>query len=140
MSLTFIAASLPPLPLSPPSLAPSLLPLPSSFPPSLPPQLAEEAGVPPGVFNVVTSSAQSAPSVGITLSTSPLVSNISFTGSTAVGRVSYHTIPQLYTIFHTTAVYHIPYHSCIPYSIPQLLGGLWPVHTLSVKIYIECNA
>lgn len=47
--------------------------------------LAEEAGIPAGVFNVVTAS-KPAP-VGTALTSSPLVRKISFTGSTRVGKV-----------------------------------------------------
>jgi succinate-semialdehyde dehydrogenase/glutarate-semialdehyde dehydrogenase len=47
--------------------------------------LAEEAGVPPGVFNVVTTE-DPAP-VGTELATNPLVRKLSFTGSTAVGKL-----------------------------------------------------
>jgi len=45
--------------------------------------LAERAGVPAGVFSVITGSAGE---VGTTLATSPLVKKLSFTGSTEVGR------------------------------------------------------
>ncbi len=45
--------------------------------------LAEKAGVPKGVFNVITGSARS---IGGALSASPIVRKISFTGSTEVGR------------------------------------------------------
>ncbi|MEM7161870.1 MAG: NAD-dependent succinate-semialdehyde dehydrogenase [Bacteroidota bacterium] len=48
-------------------------------------QLAEEAGFPPGVFNVVTSNRPS--EVGLELTTNSLVKKISFTGSTAVGKL-----------------------------------------------------
>lgn len=47
--------------------------------------LAEEAGLPPGVLNIVTSS-DPAP-VGKALTDSPLVRKISFTGSTRVGKI-----------------------------------------------------
>lgn len=47
--------------------------------------LAEEAGVPEGVFNVMTTS--NAASVGLELTTNPLVRKLSFTGSTEVGRL-----------------------------------------------------
>ncbi|KAK3102046.1 hypothetical protein FSP39_008358 [Pinctada imbricata] len=50
-------------------------------------KLAEEAGLPKGVLNVVTSSRTNAPEVGKVLCKSPLVSAISFTGSTAVGKI-----------------------------------------------------
>ncbi|MCW1244131.1 aldehyde dehydrogenase family protein [Pseudomonas sp. SAICEU22] len=46
-------------------------------------ELAVEAGIPPGVFNVVTGGGAS---VGGVLTTHPLVSKVSFTGSTAVGK------------------------------------------------------
>ena len=46
-------------------------------------QVLEEAGVPPGVVNLVTGGAD----VGTLLSTHPDVSVVSFTGSTAVGRL-----------------------------------------------------
>ena len=46
--------------------------------------LAEEAGVPEGVFNVVTGEAKV---IGATLSEHPAVRKLSFTGSTEVGRV-----------------------------------------------------
>ena len=46
----------------------------------------EEAGVPPGVFNVFTCSRQRVAEVGDELIDNPLVKGISFTGSTAVGR------------------------------------------------------
>ncbi|MEC3911416.1 NAD-dependent succinate-semialdehyde dehydrogenase [Sphingobium sp. CR2-8] len=45
--------------------------------------LAEEAGVPKGVFNVLTGSARA---IGGALTASPVVRKISFTGSTEVGR------------------------------------------------------
>ncbi len=47
--------------------------------------LAEEAGFPPGVFNVVTCKNPSA--VGEEMTTNPLVKKISFTGSTRVGKL-----------------------------------------------------
>ena len=46
--------------------------------------LAEEAGLPPGVFNIVTTTQSRA--VGEVLTESPLVRKFSFTGSTAVGK------------------------------------------------------
>ncbi|MBY8821665.1 NAD-dependent succinate-semialdehyde dehydrogenase [Sphingomonas colocasiae] len=46
--------------------------------------LGEEAGVPPGVFNIVTGDA---PAIGSVLTTSPVVRKLSFTGSTATGRL-----------------------------------------------------
>lgn len=49
-------------------------------------QLAEQAGIPAGVINVVTASRAHAAEVGAVLCESPLVSKISFTGSTATGK------------------------------------------------------
>ena len=46
--------------------------------------LAEEAGIPKGVFNVVTGSAKE---IGFELSTNPIVRKLSFTGSTEVGKI-----------------------------------------------------
>lgn len=50
-------------------------------------QLGEEAGVPPGVFNIIPCSRSNASSVGKALCESPLVAKISFTGSSAVGKI-----------------------------------------------------
>jgi len=50
-------------------------------------QLALEAGVPEGVFNVVTGAAEQAPGIGRVLCDSPVVRHLSFTGSTEVGRI-----------------------------------------------------
>ncbi|CAH1785047.1 unnamed protein product [Owenia fusiformis] len=50
-------------------------------------ELAEEAGVPPGVLNVVTCSRENAPSVGKVMCEHPLVGAVSFTGSTDVGKI-----------------------------------------------------
>ena len=49
-------------------------------------EILEEAGIPKGVFNVVTCSRDSVGEVGDELIENPLVKAISFTGSTAVGR------------------------------------------------------
>jgi succinate-semialdehyde dehydrogenase/glutarate-semialdehyde dehydrogenase len=48
-------------------------------------RLAEEAGIPKGVFNVVTT--MDGPGVGIELTTNPKVRKVSFTGSTEVGKI-----------------------------------------------------
>ncbi len=48
-------------------------------------EILEEAGVPPGVFNVVTCSRDNVAEVGDELISNPAVHGISFTGSTAVG-------------------------------------------------------
>lgn len=48
-------------------------------------QLADEAGFPPGVVNLVTTSEPAA--VGSVLTSSPLVRKVSFTGSTEVGKL-----------------------------------------------------
>ncbi|KAL5015341.1 hypothetical protein ScPMuIL_009611 [Solemya velum] len=50
-------------------------------------ELAEAAGLPAGVLNVVTCSRDNAPSVGKVLCKDPLVSAISFTGSTVTGKI-----------------------------------------------------
>ncbi|WP_432696715.1 NAD-dependent succinate-semialdehyde dehydrogenase [Marinobacterium sp. YM272] len=50
--------------------------------------LAEEAGFPPGVINIVTTA--DPVSVGDTLTSHPLVSKVSFTGSTPVGKHILH--------------------------------------------------
>lgn len=50
-------------------------------------QLAQEAGVPAGVLNVVTCSRDNAATVGKELCENTLVSKISFTGSTFVGKI-----------------------------------------------------
>ena len=47
--------------------------------------LAEEAGIPPGVVNIVAG--KKATDIGKVLCESPLVAKISFTGSTNVGKV-----------------------------------------------------
>ncbi len=49
--------------------------------------LAEEAGFPPGVFNIVTGDIRNAPEIGLALCESPIVRKVSFTGSTEVGRL-----------------------------------------------------
>ena len=49
-------------------------------------EVLEEAGVPPGVFNVVTSSRDRVAEMGDELVDNPLVKGVAFTGSTAVGR------------------------------------------------------
>ncbi len=48
-------------------------------------ELARRAGVPDGVFSVVTSS--SGPKVGDEMTSNPIVRKLSFTGSTAVGKI-----------------------------------------------------
>ena len=47
-------------------------------------ELAERAGIPPGVFNVVTGDARA---IGSEMCASPTVRKLSFTGSTEVGRI-----------------------------------------------------
>lgn len=49
-------------------------------------EIMEEAGIPPGVFNVITCSRESVAEVGDELVDNPSVKGIAFTGSTAVGR------------------------------------------------------
>uniref|UniRef100_A0A087YAD0 Succinate-semialdehyde dehydrogenase n=2 Tax=Poecilia TaxID=8080 RepID=A0A087YAD0_POEFO len=50
-------------------------------------ELAQQAGVPPGVVNVVPCSREKMTAVGRVLCSDPLVAKISFTGSTATGKV-----------------------------------------------------
>ncbi|XP_020362238.1 succinate-semialdehyde dehydrogenase, mitochondrial-like isoform X1 [Oncorhynchus kisutch] len=50
-------------------------------------ELASQAGIPAGVFNVVPCSREKTPSVGTVLCTDPLVGKVSFTGSTATGKI-----------------------------------------------------
>ncbi|MGE8320526.1 MAG: NAD-dependent succinate-semialdehyde dehydrogenase [Comamonas sp.] len=49
--------------------------------------LAQQAGVPAGVFSVVTGDAASSIEIGAELTASPVVRKLSFTGSTEVGRI-----------------------------------------------------
>ena len=49
--------------------------------------LAEEAGIPPGVFSIVTGDAEDAPAIGTEMTSNPLVRKLGFTGSTAVGKL-----------------------------------------------------
>ena len=49
--------------------------------------LAEEAGVPPGVFSIVTGDAADAPSIGGEMTSNPIVRKLGFTGSTEVGKL-----------------------------------------------------
>jgi succinate-semialdehyde dehydrogenase / glutarate-semialdehyde dehydrogenase len=49
--------------------------------------LAEEAGVPPGVFSVVTGDAEDAPAIGAEMTSNPIVRKLGFTGSTEVGKL-----------------------------------------------------
>jgi succinate-semialdehyde dehydrogenase/glutarate-semialdehyde dehydrogenase len=49
--------------------------------------LAEEAGVPAGVFSVVTGDAKDAPRIGWEMTSNPLVRKLGFTGSTEVGKL-----------------------------------------------------
>jgi succinate-semialdehyde dehydrogenase/glutarate-semialdehyde dehydrogenase len=50
-------------------------------------KLAEEAGLPAGVLGIVTGSAEDAPAIGRTLTSSPIVRKLGFTGSTEVGKL-----------------------------------------------------
>jgi succinate-semialdehyde dehydrogenase/glutarate-semialdehyde dehydrogenase len=49
-------------------------------------ELSLRAGIPPGVFNIVTS-LENTPEVGEILTTSPTIKKVSFTGSTRVGKL-----------------------------------------------------
>src|SRR5207247_3010002 len=50
-------------------------------------KLAEEAGLPAGVFNVVTGDADDAPVIGGEMTSNPVVRKLGFTGSTEVGKL-----------------------------------------------------
>src|SRR5581483_5936887 len=50
-------------------------------------KLGVEAGLPPGVFAVVTGDAEDAPVIGDEMTANPLVRKVGFTGSTAVGKL-----------------------------------------------------
>jgi succinate-semialdehyde dehydrogenase / glutarate-semialdehyde dehydrogenase len=50
-------------------------------------KLGEEAGLPPGVLNVVTGDAADAPTIGGELTSNPIVRKVGFTGSTEVGKL-----------------------------------------------------
>jgi acyl-CoA reductase-like NAD-dependent aldehyde dehydrogenase len=50
-------------------------------------EIFEEAGLPPGVLNVITSTREAASEVGDEMIANPAVRRISFTGSTEVGRI-----------------------------------------------------
>src|SRR5215207_2449776 len=50
-------------------------------------RLAEEAGLPAGVFNVVTGDADDAPGIGGEMTSNPIVRKLGFTGSTKVGKL-----------------------------------------------------
>ena len=49
--------------------------------------LAEEAGIPAGVFSIVTGDAADAPSIGGEMTSNPIVRKLGFTGSTEVGKL-----------------------------------------------------
>jgi len=49
--------------------------------------LAEEAGIPAGVFSVVTGDAEDAPAIGGEMTSNPSVRKLGFTGSTEVGKL-----------------------------------------------------
>ena len=49
--------------------------------------LAEEAGVPAGVFSIVTGAVEDAPAIGREMTSNPLVRKLGFTGSTEVGKL-----------------------------------------------------
>ena len=50
-------------------------------------KLAEEAGLPRGVLGIVTGNAEDAPEIGRTMTSSPIVRKVGFTGSTEVGKL-----------------------------------------------------
>jgi len=49
--------------------------------------LAEEAGIPAGVFSIVTGDADDAPLIGAEMTSNPIVRKLGFTGSTEVGKL-----------------------------------------------------
>jgi succinate-semialdehyde dehydrogenase/glutarate-semialdehyde dehydrogenase len=49
--------------------------------------LAEEAGIPAGVFSVVTGAGEDAPAIGTEMTSNPAVRKLGFTGSTEVGKL-----------------------------------------------------
>jgi succinate-semialdehyde dehydrogenase / glutarate-semialdehyde dehydrogenase len=50
-------------------------------------RLGEEAGVPPGVFSIVTGDADDAPVIGGEMTSNPIVRKLGFTGSTEIGKL-----------------------------------------------------
>jgi succinate-semialdehyde dehydrogenase / glutarate-semialdehyde dehydrogenase len=50
-------------------------------------KLGEEAGLPPGVFSVVTGDSADAPVIGGEMTSNPIVRKVGFTGSTEVGKL-----------------------------------------------------
>ena len=50
-------------------------------------ELGHRAGIPNGVFNVITGAAHSSSAIGMELCANPIVRKLSFTGSTEVGRI-----------------------------------------------------
>ena len=68
-------------------------------------QVAEEAGVPPGVINIVTCSKANTSAVGKVMCESPLVAKLSFTGSTNTGKVRTF-------LFHTSDLFYVKYLTC----------------------------
>src|SRR5436190_5488962 len=50
-------------------------------------RLGLEAGLPEGVFEIVTGSAEDAPTIGVELTGNPIVRKLGFTGSTEVGKL-----------------------------------------------------
>lgn len=65
-------------------------------------KLAKEAGIPAGVLNVVTSSRDNASQVGKMICESPLVTKMSFTGSTFVGKVTVFALGSKSDAFKNT--------------------------------------
>lgn len=50
-------------------------------------ELAERAGIPAGVLNIITADSEQSITIGKVLCASPIVKKLTFTGSTAVGRI-----------------------------------------------------
>ena len=84
-------------------------------------QLAHQAGIPEGVFNVITTSSECTSDVVKTLCTHPTVRMISFTGSTAVGKVSccmYKLLCYDVRISYPVMKHHITWMWCGVFIVP----------------------
>jgi succinate-semialdehyde dehydrogenase/glutarate-semialdehyde dehydrogenase len=86
--------------------------------------LAEQAGIPAGVFNVLTGDAAA---IGNAMTSSPIVRKISFTGSTAVGRLlmrnSADTIKNVSLELGGNAPFVVFNDADIPRAVYGLLGS-----------------
>ena len=88
--------------------------------------LADQAGIPPGVLNMVVGDAGHAAEIGEVLCASPIVRKLSFTGSTEVGRIlmrqSADTIKRLRL---NSVAMHPSLFLTMPTLMPQSMGR-WP--------------